>query len=58
MTFAQKIISFCKGLNYSGPLPAGINIMNPFRENDPVVAVISEFYKRNITESMWMHLLV
>ncbi|MBN1144000.1 MAG: DUF4918 family protein [Bacteroidales bacterium] len=51
MTFAHKVISFYKSLNYSGPLPAGINIMNPFRENDPVVDVISKFYNRFYNDS-------
>ena len=46
MTFAHNVISFYQGLNYSGPLPAGIGMMNPFRENDEVAGVVNEFYNR------------
>lgn len=46
MTFAKKVLEFYNSLNYSGPLPSGINIMNPFRGNEHVVGVISEFYNR------------
>lgn len=46
MTFAHNVISFYKGLNYSGPLPAGINLMNPFIGNSSVVDVISKFCNR------------
>jgi hypothetical protein len=46
MTFAEKVISFYRGLSYEGPLPAGINMMNPFRDNEAVVDVIINFYHR------------
>lgn len=46
MTFADKVISFYKGLEFSGTLPDGISIMNPFKENPQIIPVISEFYNR------------
>jgi hypothetical protein len=30
-TFAEKVISFHNEIDYSGTLPDGISIMNPFR---------------------------
>ena len=46
MTFADKVISFYSGLEFSGSLPTGISIMNPFKENPQIIPVISEFYGR------------
>lgn len=46
MTFSEKVISFYRVLGYEGPLPAGINMMNPFQENEAIDGVISEFYNR------------
>ena len=46
MTFADKVISFYKGLEFRGALPDGISIMNPFKENPQIIQVISEFYSR------------
>jgi hypothetical protein len=46
MTFADKIISFYKGLEFTGTLPMGISIMNPFKENPRIIPVISQFYSR------------
>ncbi len=51
MTFAQQVISFYRTLNYSGPLPAGINLMNPFSGNNSVIDVISEFCNRFFNDS-------
>ena len=46
MTFADKVISFYKALEFSGSLPRGISIMNPFKENPHIIPVISQFYYR------------
>jgi hypothetical protein len=32
--FAEKVIQYLKGLEFSGELPAGISIMNPYRERN------------------------
>ncbi len=40
MTFARKVIEFNGNLEFKGTLPAGISIMNPFREN-PVMNELS-----------------
>ena len=45
-TFADKIISFNKEIHYTGSLPPGIKIMNPFRENEQALAISSAFYRK------------
>ena len=50
-SFAEKIITFCSYRVFSGQLPAGISIMNPFKENDEVLAVISAFYKKYYSDN-------
>jgi hypothetical protein len=46
MTFADKIISFYRELEFKGTLPDGISIMNPFKENPEIIPSISQFYYR------------
>lgn len=46
MTFAEKVISFHKNLDFKGTLPGNIRIMNPFRENPFVMEIVEAFYKR------------
>ncbi|QJB30515.1 DUF4918 family protein [Chitinophaga oryzae] len=46
MTFADQIIDFNKNLVFSGRLPAGIRIMNPFRENPEINGIMEQFYKK------------
>jgi hypothetical protein len=50
-SFAEKVILFCTELGYSGELPAGISIMNPFRENPEVLSVISVFYRKYYSDN-------
>jgi hypothetical protein len=50
-TFAEKIISFCRELHFNSPLPAGISIMNPFRENPEILPVMSAFYSKYYSDN-------
>ena len=50
-SFADKVIAFCHNLDFSGQLPAGISIMNPFRENGEVLEVISTFYRKYYSDT-------
>ena len=43
-TFGEKVIAFNKGLSLEIPLPDGIRVMNPFRENDQALELSSAFY--------------
>jgi Domain of unknown function (DUF4918) len=45
-TFADKVIAFNKQLDFSGSLPKGISIMNPFKENENALSLSTEFYKK------------
>lgn len=44
--FAQKVIRFNRELDFDGTLPAGIRIMNPFRNGEEVLPVMEEFYNK------------
>lgn len=45
-TFADHIIEFNQSLDFTGQLPDGIRIMNPFREDAQVLPLSSAFYKK------------
>jgi hypothetical protein len=58
MTFAEKVISFYKGLEFKGPLPKGISIMNPFKENLQIIPVITQFYGRFYNDEKTRNLIL
>ncbi|MBK7625692.1 MAG: DUF4918 family protein [Bacteroidales bacterium] len=58
MTFAEKIISFYKEVGYSGTLPDGISIMNPFRENPEILPVTAQFYHKFYNDHNLRHLIL
>lgn len=59
MTFADKVIEFNRGLEYTGPpLPAGIRIMNPFREEPEVFRISEEFYSKYYADHHKRHLIM
>jgi len=45
-TFGKKIIRFNKELNFKGELQNGIQVMNPFKENDEILSIIDSFYNK------------
>jgi len=57
-TLADRIIGFNKSLDFTGKLPPGIRIMNPFRENEKVMAVSSAFYKKYYDDNDPRHLIL
>ena len=46
MTFAEKVNSFNSSLNFTKPLPKGIQIMNPFKENSSILPITKLFYNK------------
>jgi hypothetical protein len=50
-TFAEKIISFCMELDFKTSLPEGISVMNPFRENEDILSVVSAFYSKYYSDN-------
>jgi hypothetical protein len=57
-TFAEKIILFCKELDFKGSLPPGISIMNPFRSNPVIINVISQFYRKFYHDNNSRHMIL
>ena len=51
MNFAEKIIQFNAQLSYSGDLPDGIQIMNPFEENPAVPQLSAQFYRKYYSDN-------
>ncbi|MBS1916941.1 MAG: SMUG2 DNA glycosylase family protein [Bacteroidetes bacterium] len=43
-TVAQNIIAFNRQLHYTGKLPKGFDVLNPFRENPETMKLIEAFY--------------
>jgi hypothetical protein len=58
ITFADHIIEFNQSLDFTGKLPAGIRLMNPFRENSDILAVSSSFYKKYYNDYNQRHLIL
>jgi len=58
ITFAEKVISFCKEVEFNGSLPQGISIMNPFSSNPEVIRVITQFYNRFYDDNKPRHLIL
>jgi hypothetical protein len=46
MTIADQIIAFNSHLHFPGKLPAGIRVMNPFREAPGIIDIMKLFYKK------------
>ena len=56
--FADSILSFLAGLDYTGPLPAGISVMNPFRDNPEIIKVVTAFYRKFYNDENRRHLIL
>lgn len=46
MTIADQIIAFNSHLQFPGKLPAGIRVMNPFRESPGILDIMTQFYQK------------
>ena len=57
-TFADKVIGFNKSVDFHGSLPAGIRMMNPFRENESIIPLSSSFYKKYYNDNRSRHLIL
>ncbi|HEY4155061.1 MAG TPA: uracil-DNA glycosylase family protein [Puia sp.] len=57
-SFSGKVISFNRQLNFSGKLPEGIRIMNPFRENKGILNLSSRFYRKYYSDPGSRHLIL
>ncbi len=50
MTFADKVIRFYENLTFKEPLPDGIELLNPFRD-EQVMEVVSLFYRKFFSDT-------
>ncbi|SHG60506.1 uracil-DNA glycosylase family protein [Pedobacter caeni] len=57
-TFADRIIAFNKSLEFTGSLPEGIRIMNPFKESPVALASSSAFYRKYYSDELPRHLIL
>jgi hypothetical protein len=46
MSFADKVIDFNRNLNYSGKLPEGFHVLNPYSDNPETLEVMKQFYRK------------
>jgi hypothetical protein len=58
LKFSGEVIQFCKNLEFSGPLPERISIMNPFRDNPGIIPIISRFYTKFYNDNKRRHLIL
>ncbi len=58
MTFAEKVISFNKSVDFKGALPEGIRIMNPFKESQQVNVIMEQFYRKYYNDDHKRHLVL
>jgi hypothetical protein len=59
MTFADKVVSFNKQLEYTGAaLPQGIRIMNPFREYGQTISISETFYYKYYNDNNPRHIIL
>lgn len=58
LTFADKVIAFCKNLKFEHTLPEGITIMNPFIDNNEILHVITEFYRKYYSDNNLRHFII
>lgn len=49
--FADRVIEFNRNLHYSGALPAGFKVLNPYLDNAETMEVMSRFYKKYYNDS-------
>src|SRR5205085_439519 len=57
-TFADKVIEFNRELHFSGSLPPGVSMMNPFREDKTVLPLSAQFYKKYYDDLQPRHLIL
>lgn len=50
-TFADRVIAFNRQLDFSGSLPPGIRMLNPFRENPEILPIAESFYRKYYSDT-------
>ncbi|MCJ7934608.1 MAG: SMUG2 DNA glycosylase family protein [Chryseobacterium sp.] len=50
-TFADQVITFNKNLQYTGALPEGFDVLNPYLDNPETMDVMKKFYHKYYNDS-------
>jgi len=57
-TIAEQIISFNKNLQYTGELPVGFQVVNPYLDNPETLVVMEQFYKKFYNDSQQRRFII
>lgn len=57
-TFGDKVIAFNSQLNYTGQLPDGFMVINPFMDNPETMVVMREFYHKYYNDTFGRRFIV
>ena len=57
-TFADRILEYIFHLDLAAPLPDGIRVMNPFRENENIYDIAQKFYRKFYSDNNKRHLVL
>ena len=57
-TFADKVVDFNKKLRYSGELPDGFRVLNPYLDNPETIKVMQAFYHKYYDDTKQRKFLV
>ncbi len=50
-SFADKVVDFNRHLHYTGDLPEGFQVINPFMDNPETLEVMQHFYRKFYSDS-------
>lgn len=50
-TFAEEVVQFNRNLEYSGDLPEGFHVLNPYLDNKETIEVMQRFYQKYYNDS-------
>ncbi|HPD87119.1 MAG TPA: DUF4918 family protein, partial [Proteiniphilum sp.] len=57
-TFAEKVIAFNRQLSFTGDLPEGFKVVNPFLDNPETMEVMRAFYNRYYNDNRERRFLI
>jgi hypothetical protein len=58
LTFAEKVIQFNTHLHFTGQLPPGVSILNPFQENKDILPLSATFYHKYYADYNNRHMIL
>jgi len=57
-TFGEKVVAFNKNLEFTGKLPAGFRVLNPFMENPETIEIMTQFYRKYYNDTNQRRFLI